>query len=255
MRVKTMQFKKSCTAAHYVIAAITLLALGACNDGKAARDAAPPGGIATPANYVLVTQFRPEQPEKFFEFFRASYDLCAAAANVSHIAVKPFPALPKDLILGRKTYASDGKRVVLRETASSVDFVKDNHKNDCEMRMTSHTNVSVISEGLDHKSFRDEDGKVTVDVPEPYDIPPLDTSALSRFTTARTVNGVNLKCNSLQLCIVDPALAVVRLSGEPAEAYTRVEGAGFGQTAMLTEPVSLVVGKPVDPALFALDKF
>jgi hypothetical protein len=249
MRLKTMGFK-------HLLASGVITAICGCDQGNAATGAAPAtSGDGVPASYMLVIQVRPESVEKHFAFQRAAYEVCAAAAKVQHIVAKPMVAVPNDFVLSRKTYASDGKRLLYREVNYSMEFVDWDKKGDCQTRMSMQSSVSVITDGQDRSSFRDENGKVTVDAPRPYPMLPIDRSLLEGFTSPKIVNGFKLKCDNHGLCIVDPVVAVITQDGEPVIAFLQVDNLPPGKLTTFAEPVSLTVNKPIDPALFALDKF
>jgi hypothetical protein len=231
-----------------------LLALEGCKQSSAAPGAAPDAaGIVASSSYVLVTQNRPESLEKYLAFSRNVYALCASSADLRHEAVKPFPSVPLDFIDTRTTYASDGQRVVKREELYMVDFVDDEKHTACEMRVMRTSAVYISGGGRQQSSEMDVHGKVTVSEPEVSLEEPVRTSLLGQFTIPRIANGVQLKCGADNHCIVDPAVLLVTDAPDPVHAAWRIEGLPTYGTAAILEPISLSVGKPVDPSLFALD--
>ena len=251
MRINTLP---TCGAAAMLMAPLVLI-LAACNEGNAARGAT--GAAASPGtasgSYVLVTQTRPEAPEKFFPHERNLYALCAALASKQNIAVKPFPTLPPGFVSDRKTYASDGKRIVYREVGYTIDARKAEAKDGCDMRLISQSRVALISDGQERTADQDEDGKVATGEAQPAVKEPVRASLLDSYTVAKSANGVKLKCNADGSCIVDPALAVVARGVRPVQVAWRNDDVRTYGTALILEPVSLTVGKPVDGALFALE--
>lgn len=235
-----MRIKKLTSLSRFYAAA---LLLSPCSHGHAAS-----------ASYVLVTQTRPESPDKFFVHERSGYALCAAVARNQNIAVKPFPVLPPDFVSKRTTYASDGKRTVFREVAWKIDSRKGQAQQGCEMRLASESTTAVTSDGQERIADQREDGKVHVGTAQPAPQEPVRASLLGLYTVPKTVRGVALKCSASGSCIVDPALALVAHGVRPAQAASRIDDTRTYGTALILEPVSLTVGKPVDPSLFVLEK-
>lgn len=237
------------------------LSLAACNHGEAdAVGASPPGAGAAPSavvastSYLLVTQARPEAPEKYLAIQRSTYELCAQALRQRGLVPKPFPVVPPVLVTARTTYASDGKRSVVREVTRKLDFVPGQLEGACEMRWSTLANVSVIGNGQEQTAETDEDGKVQVDPPQPSPAEPVRASLLAPYTIPKTLNGVRLKCRDADNCIVDPAVVLVAQRTSPVEAASRADPIAPFNTPIIVEPVSLLVGKPVDAALFSLSQ-
>lgn len=227
---------------------VPALLLAACNS-----DAAAPPAVAgaLKKSYVLVTQIRPESLEKFTQVQRAGYALCVAVAQTRHEAVKPFPALPQDFVQTRTTYADDGKREVRRE---ELFWLEQSHGdgaslNGCETRLNRSITIFVTSGGQQRTLETGADGKVVAGEPVPVNAEPVRASLVAMHTVPRTINGVQLKCTPENKCIVDPALVLVAESWRPVTASLRMENMPTVGT-LIIEPVSLVVGKPLDPALF-----
>lgn len=238
MRVKEQR------AARLVKALMPVLALSAFSHSVAA----PPGkAAAQQKSYVLVVQVRPESPEKYFAVERSVYDLCVEGAKRLHEAVKPFPTVPRDFVERRETYASDGQRDVKREVVFTMEVVPGapDKLNGCAWRIISTQSIDVTSGGQVQHSFIDHDGTVTIEAPQPVMAEPFRTALVALHTRPKVINGVPLKCSDTDACIVDPALVLVKEEFRPVTVSMRL-----GLKTLVLEPVSLVVGKPVDPALF-----
>jgi hypothetical protein len=228
-----------------VLALLVPLALSGCSNGNAARSVAP-----APGSYVLVTQSRPASAEQFFARQRGMYDMCVAVASLSNTVAQPFPVLPRDFVDWRTTYASDGQRVVVREVMYGMDFDDSAVAGTCAMRLSSRLSVTVTSSGREQTSDVDAGGRVHIGAPRPALLEPLRAARLARYTAPMIVNGVPLKCSKDDSCIVDPAVVLVAQGPLPVQASSRDDAEeGYG-TVLIVEPVSLVVGQPVDPALF-----
>ncbi len=226
----------------------TGLFLAACSNGDAAQ---PAKEAAASKSYVLVTQTRPESLEKFVAVQRAVYDLCVATARLLHEPVKPFTTLAPDFVQTRTTYADDGSREVRREEMFVLENLHGDGKtlNGCATRLNRSVTVVVTSGGQQRALQMDKDGKVVADDPVPVRAEPVRASLVAMHTIPRTISGVQLKCTPANKCIVDPALVLVAEGWRPVTASLRMENMPTTGT-LIIEPVSLVVGKPLDPALF-----
>jgi hypothetical protein len=229
------------------------VALAACSDGNAGAGASFPPvqpGTSGGAVYHLVTQVRPESLEKYFARLRALHKMCATAAGDLHVAVKPFPRVPEDFVAARNIYASDGKRIVSKEIKWTTDDSKFSPETGCEMRLTTLWKSAVVQNGKERAvDFNDEQGLV-VHEEQPHDPQALTQARLDMYSKPKSVNGVQLKCSSDDICIVDPALALIKDGRSPVHAAERIRDGGANGSVLLLEPVSLTVGAPVDPQLF-----
>ncbi len=245
--------------------AALLLALGACNDGTAGAPAAAAGAPAAPAStaaatgagsaktYHLVTQLRPENVQKYFARTRAVYDICVASARMLKVAAKPFPVIPEDFVAGRTIYASDGKRTYFKEVEFTIDEGGFEPEKGCELKIASHWRGELVRDGKARSADKSADGAYVLGEEEPANNDKVSQSYLDMFTTPKVVNGIKLKCSADAICIVDPAVALIAEGKRPVQAASRIDDARLHGTPMVREPVSLSVGKPLDPALFSLE--
>jgi hypothetical protein len=185
------------------LVAAMLMGLAACSDSQAARSSPGGDGTSLADSYVLVTQLRPVSREQYVAYQRSVYELCALILENNQRVAKPFPAMSNDFAGTRTTYASDGKRTVVRERVDTLDFVAGQTESTCEMRWSTRTNVTLTSDGKEQTPRAGENGA-----------------------------GHN---------------------GDSAQMSTAPGDAAPYAIAQILEPLSLSVGKPVDPALFALD--
>jgi hypothetical protein len=237
-------------------AVVVLMALAACSDGKAgsagsatASPVAADGG----ASYQLVTQVRPENPGKAFPLERAAYEVCADAARAKNLPVKPLPQLPADFVTTRTTYASDGKQRLFREVKYKLSMANSGPENGCQMRVVSASSSELARSGKARIAEVNEEGALVVTDNRPADTEPVSQSKLAGYTLAKVINGVPLKCKA-EACIVDPAQTVIALGKRPVIAADRLDEVRSFGTVLVTEPVSLSVGKPIDPAVFVQEK-
>lgn len=238
----------------------SVLVVSACNNGTASGGTPGKAGpAATPATanaagYMLVMQTRPEEPEKSFPHERALYKACVAVAGRSNMPVKPFPTLPPNFVRERRTYASDGARTMVRKVAYYLDMRKASPQEGCELRLAGGWDASLTSEGQQRSAGTDEDGNVHLVAPEPVLEEPVRASLLASYTIPKRINAVPLKCSVEQICTIDPAVAVVAEGSRPVQVAFRIDDPRTYGTALITEPVSFRVGRPVDPAVFSLER-
>lgn len=241
--------------ARIACAAALMAGVSACNKGNAAgaADTAPGGSSGKAGSYVLVTQTRPEAPEKYFPHERRAYGLCAEVAKHANKPVKPFPVLPPDFVSERATYASDGTRSTVRKVMYTIDG-EATPENGCELRLARSWRIDVVSDGQQRSVDQAPDGQLYKEETEAPPKEAVRASRLAAFASVKRVNGIALKCSTDDTCIVDPALVLVADGPRPVQAASRVDDPRTHGTALITEPVSLAVGVPVDPALFSLEK-
>jgi hypothetical protein len=164
------------------------------------------------------------------------------------IAIKPFPRLPTDFVWGRRTYASDGRQTLFKEVQYKLDTVNFGVDKGCELKLESYWSSEVKRDGKARIAEKSEDGSFAISEERPADMEAVNPSKLARYTQAKVVNGVPLKCKG-EFCIVDPSLVVIAQGRRPVIAAERIDEAIFGPV-LITEPVSLSVGKPIDPSMF-----
>ena len=239
-------------------AIVLMLTIAGCGKGNAAGGpSSPTDGDAHAAKtdgYILVTHTRPEAPENYFHRERLAYTACVAVAKQLHHAVVPFPALPPDFVTERTTYASDGKRTMVREVKFDLDPRKMVPESSCELRLAKTWTTGLTGSGEVRSGGVDQDGQVRVVTTEAPPAEPVRASLLASRTVSKRINGVPLKCNTGGDCIVDPAVTVVAQGVRPVLAAYRIDDPATYGTALIVEPVSLTVGKPTDPAMFAVEK-
>lgn len=133
--------------ASTALMAAMMMALAACSDSQAARTSAEPNGAGAESSYMLVTELRPASREQYVAAQRSVYELCAVILATHQRVAKPFLAVAPALVGTRTTYAGDGKRTVVRERVDQLDFVTEQAENNCEMRWSTLTQVTLTSDG------------------------------------------------------------------------------------------------------------
>jgi len=232
-----------------------LLLLPGCNNGNAAGGRSSEGGAASTKTgaYVLVTQVRPEVPEKFFVSERHAHEVCATVARHQNRPVKPFPTLPADFVYERNTHASDGVRTMSRKVISVADTRNMSIDTGCEVRLATQGKHSVVSNGEEREAGWNEDGKVEISEPTPIGAEPVRASLLASYATPKRVHGVPLKCDAQGDCIIDSLVALVAEGVRPVVAVSRIDDVRTFGTVLVNEPVSFSTGKATDPTLFSLE--
>lgn len=224
-----------------------LLPLAACSDGSARPAAAaasvPATAAASAHSYYLVTQVRPENVEKLFQRERGVHQMCVAGAKLKKIAAQPFPALPPDFVLQRHIHASDGKQTFSKEIQFKIDGAE--VEQGCAYKISSIASSEIARDGKSRRTEQDEQGVLSTGEERPDSTEPVSRAKLDRYTEAKVIKGVQLKCQGTD-CIVDPSLVVIGFGRRPVVAASRMDDTSLFGTALITEPVSLTVGKPID---------
>ena len=229
--------------------ACALLALSACSDGSAGQAAAattakaPATAAASAQSYYLVTQVRPENPDKLFQRERGVHEMCVAGAKLKRIVAKPFPVLPPDFVLERHIYASDGKQTFYKEIQFKIDGAEVGQG--CAYKISSTAHSVITRDGKSRQTEQDEQGGLSTGEEQPDIAEPVSQSKLDLYTETKVMKGVQLKCQGTA-CIVDPSLVVIGFGRRPVVAASRMDDISLFGTALITEPVSLAVGKPID---------
>jgi hypothetical protein len=241
---------------HAACVTVLMLSVVGCNNSNAAEGAGSAfmADEAKVISYVLVTRMRPEAPEKYFKAARWGYGVCAEVAKSIKHEVIPFPVLRADFVTERIIYASDGKRTMVRKIWYDLDARKMTPENGCELRPVKGWSTALTSDGRQRSGQLDMDGRLHFDTAEGNPEEPVRASRLAMYTQPKRINGVPLKCTVEGSCIVDPTVVLIKEGYSPVLAAYRIDDVATHGTALIVEPVSLTVGKPIDPAIFAVEK-
>jgi len=235
---------------------VLILTLVGCDNSAAAGGAGfePVAAGAKVTNYVLVIRMRPEAPEKYFRQARAAYAVCTAIAKQIKHEVTPFPVLKQDFFTERTTYASDGELTMVRRISYDLDVRNMTPENGCELRLVKLWSTGLTGKGKVRSGDLDMDGQVHLVEAEAPPDEPVRASLLASRPQSKRINDVPLKCTVEGDCIVDPTVALVKQGFRPVLAGYRVDDIAAHGTALIVEPISLTVGKPIDPAIFSVEK-
>ena len=204
--------------------------------------------------YEIVTQMRPESPDTYMRMYRQMHDSCARVRAIQHLPPPPpLVALPADFVIERSTFLSSGSGYLIRKQEFNV--VMD--ETDCKTRIDSILSETVVRGGKVYGQRRESGGQTEVEEPMPLSQPSSDGSS---FTEKRTVGGIAMRCGhaalrtdiAQEVCAAD-AGADVLLDGlrYPIILYSRGV-VPVRNMVVVTEPVSVQIGKPVSPERIAL---
>lgn len=260
-----MRIKISGALAGSVLAGVAALVLAACGESsangadKTVAGAKPAAGGAG-QSYELVVATRPLSVEKETAVARAAYELCATAARAAGTPVKPLAAIPKDYVLSRKTYRSDGANFYEQEEGWLLDVHNATPQNGCENKIayTSSTTVGTPQRSR-HIDVTAEGERVAQDN-DPQPAPGPDTKAAGLFTVAKQINGRAYKCMApgagdapglKDLCILDTkGQALVNIDGVAIVAYQR-QKSPLADTDLVTEVERASIGEKLAANAFA----
>lgn len=236
------------------VALALFAALAAC-DRQPADGAA--GGAAR--SYEIVTQTRPQDLEAYMRLYRGGHGVCAAAREAMHLPpASPLVAVPADFVAERITYLGSGNTSVVRHEQFVVDISEMRPDNGCQTRLASTVTERLVRAGQVYEQRRLLDGHTETDEPTP--LTPGSPRAAA-FTEKKVVGGIAMRCIPAALdttlmkdmCAADAGPGVL-LDGE-AEPVVLRGHATYAERAnlvMITEPVTVQIGKPVDQQRIAL---
>lgn len=225
-----------------------------------------PGANAAAAaqQYDITTRTRPEFIEAFLQIYRAAHEICNF--NRKFMKLPPGPplvTLPADFVTERHRYVASSGKFLSRREEFFVDTSEMTAEAGCKSRIVSSVTEELVHDGIVEGSQRGSDGVLEIDAPEPLTPPKLD--AEQPFTERKNLGGVALRCvpdnqNPMRgmvegTCVAD-AEPTIPLDGH-GEAITvrgRLILAEQAKLVLLIEPVSVQIGKPVNPADLALSK-
>lgn len=225
------------------------VALAAC-DRETADAAAQP--------YEIVTQMRPESLDVYMRRHRQGYDVCARVRAIQQLPPPPpLVTLPADFAMKRSTYLGSASGYLIRHEEFNLVM-----EADCKTRVDSATTEAVVRGGKVYGQRREFDGHTEVEPPAPSGWEPSKAASdEASYTEKRTVDGIAMRCLSAALrggltldkCVADTDAGLLRDgAGDPVVLRARELVPGRDKMVVLTEPVSVQIGKPVSPERIAL---
>lgn len=245
------------------LAAFLCLALAACSRTDAPT--AAPHAVAAPhadggrgIAYEVVTVERPESVADYHRLYRLTYENCAQIRQAKKMGPPPpMKQPPADYITQRLTYISDGKAYLVKE--EHFDYVVADLEPGftCETRARHTVATELVRDGKIYNTSIDENGKRSSDPPED-DILPRDRNKDALYTEPKTIKGFATKCMPMlpntdklmtSLCIADLKPGSLFMAhGDPVVLSSRVTIVANPMAVMVTEPLQVKVGQPVDKA-------
>ncbi len=210
-------------------------------------------------SHDIVTQTRPESVDSYLEFFQSSHRVCAAAREMLQLPPPaPLVQVPPKFITQRTTYLSNGKAFLYRREEFFIDMSEMTPEQGCTTRLGSRMASEVVNGGKRQSSSSEMGARPEVEPAIDMEtVPPPYRKGDDNFSSRRTIGGVAMRCapassqflaETMQdLCILDlPSGTATDADGKPIVVHLRsklLEKAGM---VLLTEPVSVQIGQPVD---------
>lgn len=248
-----------------VLAGAAAMVLIGCSDSSAGGEKqAGVGKISAGKagqSYELVTATRPVSVEKETAIARAGYEMCAAAAKAIGVPVKPMAVLPKDYVMIRKTYRSDGVNFFVQEEHHLLETHQATPQNGCASKIgyTSNTDVGTPARSR-HIDITAEGERVVQDnEPQPTTAP--DQSDADIYTVAKQIGAHAYKCMAQgspgllpgmkEMCILDTkGSPLFSIDGQAIVAYVRMKSP-LADTELVTEVERLSTGMKLPASAFA----
>lgn len=214
--------------------------------------------------FEIRTQTRPESIEGYLQVYRGAHQVCAAAREQMKLhPAPPLIRLPADFVTERTLYLSSEGASLTRREKFAIDLAEMTPELGCKSRIVSTIAEELVRDGNIEASMRYEDGTVEVDPAQP--VPPPEQVPAGVYSEKKHLAGHAMRCAppaaSLgpgvmqDVCVPDAGRDIlVDGVGEPIVVHARSTLLEQGNNILLTEPVSIQVGKPVSLARFALSK-
>jgi len=241
------------------ILAACMLLLGACDRGGA--QASTSAG-STHASYEVVTQTRPESVAGYASLnYLLAYGECKFAREAMNLpAPKAAVQLPKDFIIERNTWLSNGKAFLSRREEFFVDIANMAPENGCPTRLGSISTTELVKDGVVQIVRLDVDGKREIDPPMPAG-PPEEHDVVAEYPIRKTFNGIAMRCEAAaahsllqDACVADlPDGTLTDGLGKPIMIHARDTLLQRGEQVLLTEPVRVQSGKAIDEQRLRLE--
>ncbi|MBV7536139.1 hypothetical protein KW842_10215 [Duganella sp. sic0402] len=248
-----------------MLAGAVAMVLTGCGESTAGgADQVSAGKIAPDKagqSYELVIATKPLSVEKETAIARAGYEMCAVAAKAMGVAVKPLVALPKDYVMSRRTYRSDGVNFFEQEEGYTLDSHHATPQNGCDTKITYTSNTDVGSPARSRHIDITAEGERVVQDNEPRPAAGPDLGAAEVYTVAKQIGGRAYKCmppgspgflpSMKEMCILDTKGATLsNIDGRAIVAYAR-QKSPLADTELVTEVERASVGEKLAANAFA----
>lgn len=241
---------------HFAILSLTVLTAGLSGCELGTASTLP----VTSTSYELVTVARPENVDALLAPYRADYERCALTRKMLKLPPPaPMLRLPAEFISQRNTYTSDGNAYLTRQEFISYKMEASGaHPPTCKTYLETSLTTQLIRNGKMYNAGIDADGKRYSEPPSGWMLLLEQTSNI--FPVQKIVKGHPVKCLDIPAPTKDliTALCVTNLKpgtltdaqGDPLVVYSRVTDGQKLMGVVVTEPVSMRVGQPVDQTVF-----
>jgi hypothetical protein len=246
---------------------LSLLVATGCNKTGAADASAskpsPAGNARGAGSYEIVTVTRPESVDAYHAPYRAMYEICASSREL----VKLPPAAPMkkpapDFIEQRDTFVRDGDVFLHKRENFAMKLVSSDPKAGCDTRLEASTEYELYRDGKVISVALGDEGR-SEQTNEWSNTNHYGADLTSNYTERKTIRGTAVRCQKLtvpgldklvqDICIADGSpRAPTDVNDEPITVSTRVVNPVMPSVVMITEPVSVKLGVPIDPKVFNL---
>jgi hypothetical protein len=246
---------------------ILLLVAAGCDRTAASNTSASTpslsGNASHAGSYEIVTVTRPESVDAYHALYRTSYEICATARELVHLPPPaPMKQPPANFIEQRDTYISDGKVFFHKQENFTMTLVNGDPKAGCETRFLSSTQYWLVRDGQLTLASVSEEGRKE-ETHEWSTTNPYKSDLTSSYTEKKTIRGVAVRCQTptgtaldqiaQDLCIADGSPhAPIDADDRPIPVSSRVVNPVLKDVVMLTEPVSVKLGIPIERKSFDL---
>ncbi len=180
-----------------VASALLCVACSPASDA-ATNQEQPTGQAGTTLSYEIVTETKPSHFDDYVQANRAAhYDVCAATVKAMGKQALPFPQIPRDFVMQRSTWISDGKnyysQVIVNTIAPSAG---DPTSNLCKIEFFKGVETSIAKNGKLYQ--RNEQANQPS---ESYvgDYPAKSHYASVTYSRKKTINGHQLVCTDVPM--------------------------------------------------------
>lgn len=248
-----------------VLAGAAAMGLVACGESNADGAAQTAAGKTAPGkagqSYELVIATKPVSVEKETAIARAAYEMCAVAAKAMGVTVKPLATLPKDYVMTRTTYRSDGVNFFEQEEVYTLDIHLATPQNGCATKIAYGSSTTVGTPARSRYIGVTAEGEREVRDNEPQPAAGPDQGAAEVYTVAKQIGGRAYKCMApgspgflpslKELCILDTKGApLTNIDGRAIVAYQR-QKSPLADTDLVTEVERASVGEKLAANAFA----
>jgi hypothetical protein len=250
------------SALRAVVGALLIPGLILACDARPASNARPVSNATTGTQpFEITTRTRPESLDGYLKMYRSMHALCGVNRELMHLPPgPPLVDVPADFVTERSTYLHSGSAYLVRREEFFVDVAELDAKLGCKSRLGSSMTEELVRDGQVQSAIRNGDGTVDIDLVTP--LPPPKPGGASGYTVQKNLSGFAMRCvapdaplgeGMHDMCVLDVASGPpLDGQGESVIVHARSTLLERANIVLLTEPVTVQVGKPVDARRLAL---